>query len=245
MLYYIRDKTAVPYFSNLVWFIGIHVIELDKCVQTDEEHKNRGKLSNLVTQHLDHLHYLSDILIINCEYLNDVLTDHLLNRLLLPLYVYSLVNHDQTEDRPRISPQVALYLLSQVFLTIHYAPLVDSLADVILNGDLSMFSSKAEQDAQRSIESSIRCFQKPAESLEKSLEINRQRGKKKLQKRPNYKNVGEEEDEEKAAEDAQEDLDKAKGTESSSKGVKTVGETEGECRKALYTPALTVLWCSL
>lgn len=37
MLHYIRDKTAVPYFSNLVWFIGSHVIELDNCVQTDEE----------------------------------------------------------------------------------------------------------------------------------------------------------------------------------------------------------------
>lgn len=37
MLHYIRDRTAVPYFSNLVWFIGSHVIELDNCVQTDEE----------------------------------------------------------------------------------------------------------------------------------------------------------------------------------------------------------------
>ena len=37
VMHYIRDKTAVPYFSNLVWFIGSHVIELDKCVQTDEE----------------------------------------------------------------------------------------------------------------------------------------------------------------------------------------------------------------
>lgn len=55
-------------------------------------HKNRGKLSDLVAEHLDHLHYLNDILIINCEFLSDVLTDHLLNRLFLPLYVYSLVN---------------------------------------------------------------------------------------------------------------------------------------------------------
>ncbi|KAM3916651.1 protein CLEC16A isoform 2-T2 [Leptodactylus fuscus] len=227
MLHYIRDKTAVPYFSNLVWFIGIHVIELDKCVQTDEEHKNRGSLSNLVSQHLDHLNYLNDILIINCEFLNDVLTDHLLNRLLLPLYVYSLVNQDQATDRPRISTQVSLYLLSQVFLTIHYAPLVDSLADVILNGDLSMFSSKPEQDVQRSSgESSIRCFIKPQESLEKSLEINRQRGKKKLQKRPNYKNVGEEEEEDKLPEEGHEDPDKAKSAEVGSKGVKTIGETE-------------------
>ncbi|XP_063790361.1 protein CLEC16A isoform X2 [Pseudophryne corroboree] len=226
MLHYIRDKTAVPYFSNLVWFIGIHVIELDKCVQTDEEHKNRGSLSNLVSQHLDHLNYLNDILIINCEFLNDVLTDHLLNRLLLPLYVYSLVNQDQPTDRPRITPQVSLYLLSQVFLTIHYAPLVNSLADVILNGDLSMFSSKPEHHVQRSTEeSNIRCFIKPQESLEKSLEINRQKGTKKIQKRPNYKNVGEEEEEDKVP-DGQEDPDKAKSTESGLKGIKASAETE-------------------
>ncbi|XP_058851691.1 protein CLEC16A-like isoform X6 [Acipenser ruthenus] len=214
MLHYIRDKTAVPYFSNLVWFIGSHVIELDNCVQTDEEHRNRGKLSDLVAEHLDHLHYLNDILIINCEFLNDVLTDHLLNRLFLPLYVYSLVNHEQSGDRPRISSQVSLYLLSQVFLIIHYAPLVNSLADVILNGDLSVFSLQAQQDVQKSCTNmSVRCFTKPAESLERSLEINRQRGRKKVQKRPNYKNVGEEEEEEKGPEEAQEDSDKAKEIE--------------------------------
>ncbi|XP_064415117.1 protein CLEC16A isoform X3 [Latimeria chalumnae] len=230
MLHYIRDKTAVPYFSNLVWFIGSHVIELDICVQTDEEHRNRGKLSDLVAEHLDHLHYLNDILIINCEFLNDVLTDHLLNRLFLPLYVYSLVNHDQCGDRPKISPQVSLYLLSQVFLIIHYAPLVNSLADVILNGDLSVFSSQREQDIQKSsANSSIRCFTKPSESLERSLEIHRHRGRKVVQKRPNYKNVGEEEEEEekeKGPEETQEDPDKAKGTEASSKSSRTSGETE-------------------
>ncbi|XP_068100791.1 protein CLEC16A isoform X1 [Hyperolius riggenbachi] len=247
MLHYIRDKTAVPYFSNLVWFIGIHVIELDKCVQTDEEHKNRGTLSNLVSQHLDHLNYLNDILIINCEFLNDVLTDHLLNRLLLPLYVYSLVNQDQQSDRPRISPQVALYLLSQVFLTIHYAPLVNTLADVIINGDLSMFSSKTEHEVQRaSTDASIRCFIKPQESLEKSLEINRQRGRKKQQKRPNYKNVGEEEEEEKPADDSQEDPEKGKAGESTSKGAKGTGDTEEiemvimERSKAAEKPLLPV-----
>ncbi|XP_027695021.1 protein CLEC16A isoform X3 [Vombatus ursinus] len=227
MLHYIRDKTAVPYFSNLVWFIGSHVIELDNCVQTDEEHRNRGKLSDLVAEHLDHLHYLNDILIINCEFLNDVLTDHLLNRLFLPLYVYSLVNQDKGGERPKISLPVSLYLLSQVFLIIHYAPLVNSLAEVILNGDLSMFCCRSEQDVQRSsAKSSIRCFIKPTESLERSLEINKQKGKKRLQKRPNYKNVGEEEEEEKGPEETQEDSDKAKGIEGSSKGIKTSGESE-------------------
>ncbi|NXA37505.1 CL16A protein, partial [Eudromia elegans] len=227
MLHYIRDKTAVPYFSNLVWFIGSHVIELDNCVQTDEEHRNRGKLSDLVAEHLDHLHYLNDILIINCEFLNDVLTDHLLNRLFLPLYVYSLVNQDKGGERPKISLQVSLYLLSQVFLIIHYAPLVNSLAEVILNGDLSVFSSKVGQDIQKnSAKSSIRCFIKPTETLERSLEINKQKGKKRLQKRPNYKNVGEEDEEERGSEDLQDDQDKTKGTEGSSKGIRTSSENE-------------------
>ncbi|KAH0632055.1 hypothetical protein JD844_020109 [Phrynosoma platyrhinos] len=221
MLHYIRDKTAVPYFSNLVWFIGSHVIELDNCVKTDEEHRNRGKLSDLVAEHLDHLHYLNDILIINCEFLNDVLTDHLLNSLFLPLYVYSLVNQDKAEERPKISLQVSLYLLSQVFLIIHYAPLVNSLAEVILNGDLSVFFSKAEQDIQKSsVKTGIRCFIKPTETLERSLEINKHKGKKRLQKRPNYKNVGEDEEEERGAEDAPE------GVEGPSKGIKPSGESE-------------------
>ncbi|XP_023385386.1 protein CLEC16A isoform X3 [Pteropus vampyrus] len=190
MLHYIRDKTAVPYFSNLVWFIGSHVIELDNCVQTDEEHRNRGKLSDLVAEHLDHLHYLNDILIINCEFLNDVLTDHLLNRLFLPLYVYSLENQDKGGERPKISLPVSLYLLSQA-------------------------------------KPSIRCFIKPTETLERSLEMNKHKGKRRVQKRPNYKNVGEEEDEEKGpAEDAQDDAEKAKGTEGGSKGIKTSGENE-------------------
>uniref|UniRef100_A0A8C1W7U8 C-type lectin domain containing 16A n=1 Tax=Cyprinus carpio TaxID=7962 RepID=A0A8C1W7U8_CYPCA len=214
MLHYIRDKTAVPYFSNLVWFIGSHVIELDKCVQTDEEHKNRGKLSDLVAEHLDHLHYLNDILIINCEFLSDVLTDHLLNRLFLPLYVYSLVSPEQSEER-KINPQVSLYLLSQVFLIIHYQPLVHSLADVILNGDLSVFTVQTEQSAHKSSSNAgVRRFTKPTESLERSLEMSRHRGRKRTQKRPNYKNVGEEEEEERGSEEGpEEEKEKAKGTE--------------------------------
>ncbi|XP_051569798.1 protein CLEC16A-like isoform X2 [Myxocyprinus asiaticus] len=212
MLHYIRDKTAVPYFSNLVWFIGSHVIELDKCVQTDEEHKNRGKLSDLVAEHLDHLHYLNDILIINCEFLDDVLTDHLLNRLFLPLYVYSLVSQEQSEER-KINPQVSLYLLSQVFLIIHYQPLVNALADVILNGDLSVFSVQMEQSAHKSLSNAgVRRFTKPPESLERSLEMSCQRGRKRAQKRPNYKNVGEEEEEERGSEEGPEE-EKAKEIE--------------------------------
>lgn len=62
--------------------------------------------------------------------------------------------------------------------------------------------------------------------------MNKHKGKKRMQKRPNYKNVGEEEDEERGpTEDAQEDAEKAKGTEGGSKSMKTSGEREGECTR--------------
>ncbi|KAK6288436.1 hypothetical protein J4Q44_G00388640, partial [Coregonus suidteri] len=188
-------------------------------------HRNRGKLSDLVAEHLDHLHYLNDILTINCEFLNDVLTDHLLNRLFLPLYVFSLVCPEQSEDR-KINPQVSLNLLSQVFLIIHYQPLVNSLAEVIFNGDLSVFTQH-----KNTVSAGVRRFTKPPESLERSLELSCNRGRKRAQKRPNYKNLGEEEEEEErpggGREEGLEDgeREKAPGTEGSSKGI---GRTSGE-----------------
>ncbi|OXB67513.1 hypothetical protein ASZ78_005734 [Callipepla squamata] len=207
MRHYIRARTAVPYFSNLVGFIGSRMIELDNCVRTDEEHRNRGKLSDLVAEHLDHLHYLNDILI-NCEFLNDVLTDHLLNRLFLPLSASSLTHS------------------FMVFLIIHYAPLVNPLAEFILTGKLTTFYFKLGQDIQKhSAKSRIRCFTKPTETLERSREVNKQKGKKRVQKRPNYKNVGEDK-EERQSEDSQHDLDKTKSTEASSKGSRASRESE-------------------
>ncbi|XP_078456459.1 protein CLEC16A isoform X2 [Lampetra planeri] len=196
MLHYIRDKTAAPYFSNLVWFIGSHVIEMDRCVTSDKEHKNRGRLSDLVAEHLDHLHYLNDILIIDCGFLNDVLTDHLLNRLFLPLYTYSLVTWDPHQlDWPKISPKVSLYLLSQVFLIIHHGPLVNSLGAVILNGDISVFNCEpSPAHTHATLSPGVRRFTQPTEPLEKSLEMSRGHIRKVPSKRPNYKNIGEDED---------------------------------------------------
>lgn len=99
----------------------------------------------------------------------------------------------------------------------------------------------------------VRRFAKPPESLERSLELSRHRGgRKRTQKRPNYKNLGEEEDDERAGgggggggggEDGWDDSsssssrggerEKGKGTEGggggSSKGGRASGETaEGE-----------------
>ncbi|XP_066291943.1 protein CLEC16A-like isoform X1 [Branchiostoma lanceolatum] len=198
MLQFIRAKTAAPYFSNLVWFIGNHILELDNCVKNDADHQSRGRLGDLVAEHLDHLHYLNDILCLNITELNDVLTDHLLNRLFIPLYVYSL-SHDggdeiryQQDGRSRVSPVVSLFLLSQVFLIIQHAPLVNSLADFIFNQGPQAEALEEEQASNSHQDPSSgnpRRFTPPAETLEKSLEASIGRGKKKLRKQPNSRNT--------------------------------------------------------
>ncbi|ELU12250.1 hypothetical protein CAPTEDRAFT_114708 [Capitella teleta] len=204
MLRYIRDKTAAPYFSNLVWFIGNHVLELDACIRHDIDHNSRDRLADLVAEHLDHLHYLNDILCLNIHALNGVLTDHLLNRLLIPLYVYSLTQkqayEQRTEERPHVSPAVSLFLLSQVFLIMHHGPLVNQLAEIILNGDHTVFEcSPSSPDTA----SKLPGFSKPEEPLAQTLDSYRGSLKRRRKKkRQSYENpesdIKEVEDDEKS-----------------------------------------------
>ncbi|XP_006563006.2 protein CLEC16A homolog isoform X3 [Apis mellifera] len=178
MLAFIRDRTAAPYFSNLVWFIGNHIIELDTCVRNDADHQSQNRLSDLVAEHLDHLHYLNDILCLNISDLNKVLSEHLLHKLLVPLYVYSLMKHknllcQNQEERKHVSIVVALFLLSQVFLIVSHGPLVHTLAAVMLLSDLETIQTGASKVLEMYGDISSNkpiAFSPPKESLEKSLE---------------------------------------------------------------------------
>lgn len=194
---FIRDRTAAPYFSNLVWFIGKHILELDACVRNDTDHQSQHRLSNLVAEHLDHLHYLNDILLLEIDGLNAVLTEHLLHKLFVPLYIYSLTpptpdlavvtrnlaavlnkivdidDVQETCDNPRVSSIVALFLLSLVFLVVTHGPLVHALAWVILNGDHSVFKEGAAEILNNYIdrrEAVALGFGQPSESLEEALD---------------------------------------------------------------------------
>ncbi|RUS88412.1 hypothetical protein EGW08_003808 [Elysia chlorotica] len=191
MLSYIRDRTAAPYFSNLVWFIGNHILDLDACVRHDHDHRSRDRLADLVAEHLDHLHYLNDIFLIHIDTLSRVLTDKLINRLLVPLYVYSLTKRKRLPDQAVSHGCWYLALLPflcvQVFLIIHYSPLMQQLAQVIFQGDVALseptgighraspkmvitpcFPPPPSPSVQ-----GIREFRPPRESLEKTLENTR------------------------------------------------------------------------
>lgn len=199
MQQFIRDRTAAPYFSNLVWFIGKHILELDACVRNDTDHQSQHRLSNLVAEHLDHLHYLNDILMLKIDGLNAVLTEHLLHKLFVPLYMYSLtpptpvsmavvtrnlaavlnkivdIDDDVHESaNPRVSSVVALFLLSLVFLVVTHSPLVHALAWVILNGDQSVFKDGAAEILNSYVdhrEVVTLGFGQPNESLEEALDL--------------------------------------------------------------------------
>lgn len=197
---FIRDRTAAPYFSNLVWFIGKHILELDACVRDDTDHQSQHRLANLVAEHLDHLHYLNDILLLNIDGLNAVLTEHLLHKLFVPLYIYSLtpptpvsmamvtrnlaavlnkiVDIDEDDDvqesnNPRVSSVISLFLLSLVFLVMTHSPLVHALAWIILNGDEGVFKEGATEILNNYTERRevVRLgFVEPSESLEEALD---------------------------------------------------------------------------
>uniref|UniRef100_A0A1L8DAS5 Protein CLEC16A homolog n=1 Tax=Nyssomyia neivai TaxID=330878 RepID=A0A1L8DAS5_9DIPT len=197
MLQFIRDRTAAPYFSNLVWFIGNHILELDACVRNDTDHQSQSRLSNLVAEHLDHLHYINDIFCLKIDDLNAVLTEHLLHKLFVPLYIFSLTPtpslsiatvtqnlaavlnkvveiEDMPEaNNPRVSVVTAFFLLSMVFLVIKHAPLVHTLAWVIFNADNSIFKEGLVKllDAYTDRKQFVALgFAEPQESLERALE---------------------------------------------------------------------------
>ena len=72
-----------------------------------------------MAEHLDHLHYLNDILCLRIDNLNEVLTDHLLNRLFIPLYIYSLVRNPVASNSIEVNP--TLYGVRNLEKTIRFS----------------------------------------------------------------------------------------------------------------------------
>ena len=77
-------------------------------------HHIRNSLESLVAEHLDHLHYINDIVLLDVECLDEIIIEHLLDRLLIPLYVYSLFETSasarEEEETPHVSSSTALFL---------------------------------------------------------------------------------------------------------------------------------------
>lgn len=127
-----------------------------------------------------------------------MLTEHLLQKLFVPLYIYSLTpptpvsmaavtrnlaavlnkivdidDEVQETSSPRVSSVVALFLLSLVFLVVTHSPLVHALAWVILNADHSVLRDGASEilnNYRERREVVPLGFGEPRESLEEALD---------------------------------------------------------------------------
>jgi protein CLEC16A len=127
---YIINSTAVPYFSNIVWFLRQQCHTLASLVDAST-HANRRKLDDLVAEMLDHFYYLHDMFNLGIDSMNRVLSDHFLKNLLIPLFVGSLLGGSSGEER--ITPVLSLFLLAQVFSVFAYKPLVNALAQALIH----------------------------------------------------------------------------------------------------------------
>ena len=68
--------------------------------------------------------------------------DHLLCSPLPIVYPTALCVCVVQDERPHVNCVVSLFLLSQVFLIMHHAPLVRQLADIIFHADKSVFTEE-------------------------------------------------------------------------------------------------------
>lgn len=138
MLKYIRERTASPYFSNLVWYMGSHALDIDIAVREDTDHKNRNMINSMIDEHVDYLLYVNDILNLNIEDLNSILEEQLLGNMLLPLHIYGIINDG---PQPRLCSPLALFLLSLFYTFVQRPLFLNVITQILIGKDLPPVSS--------------------------------------------------------------------------------------------------------
>jgi Uncharacterised conserved protein/CLEC16A C-terminal len=124
---FVLNRSAVPYFSNLVWFLRDECLELDALL-TNSTYQTRGVLEEMMENVIDLLFYLQDILNLGVEELSQTLIDQLLSHFTLPVLLGSLnIDSDEKDSTDRICPQLALYLLSQIFMVFTHRSFINSI----------------------------------------------------------------------------------------------------------------------
>lgn len=125
---FILNRTATQYFSNLVWSIRNLIYDFDLCIRQNQKYINsfekwnvkenflcstlffsindRTSLQANVYEYLDLIYYLQDILSLDIGNLKTVLKDQLMNRLFIPVLVFSLIKSNN-----QLSPNVPSNLL--------------------------------------------------------------------------------------------------------------------------------------
>ncbi|KAG0054192.1 Protein CL16A [Gryganskiella cystojenkinii] len=87
---FILDRTTTTYFSNLVWFIGNYGTTINDMLLNPGEGEF-SRINYYLAEHMDCFYYVNDIIELEVPKINKILISHLLNRLLRPMYLDSIL----------------------------------------------------------------------------------------------------------------------------------------------------------
>jgi protein CLEC16A len=85
---------------------------------------NRGQLTSSLEEYLDHIHYLHDIFLLHVDSLNNVLKEQLMNRLLIPVYIFSLIKREKF-SRVKVNSIIKNSIDCFIFSRIHELYLIN------------------------------------------------------------------------------------------------------------------------
>ena len=91
---FLIDRTCLPYFSNLVWFLKEQTLGMSRMIEllaAGAPGTSVGKLDETVENMIDFMFYLQDILSLSIDKMSSILTDQLLAHYVMPVLIGSLV----------------------------------------------------------------------------------------------------------------------------------------------------------
>lgn len=126
------------YFCSVVDSTVSHAIDTDHFARSAEnEASNRSKLDDLISEHLDHVHYLNDIFLIKDNLLSEMLSEMVFRRLIAALYLPSLNSLRLCPSAVVLTPVSSLFFLSQFLMIITDTQAVQTLLSSFFFGDCS------------------------------------------------------------------------------------------------------------
>uniref|UniRef100_A0A7S0H9W9 FPL domain-containing protein n=2 Tax=Amorphochlora amoebiformis TaxID=1561963 RepID=A0A7S0H9W9_9EUKA len=136
---FILDRSAVPYFSNLVHYIVDQAVNIQKLMDAST-YLNSRKVNESVANQIDLYYYIQDIFDLGKDLkkdaLGNTLMDQLLAHFILPVLIASLLPPDVRRTSKRklmLSPKLALFLLAQVFLVFRHEGFVNAIATCLIH----------------------------------------------------------------------------------------------------------------
>lgn len=126
------------YFCSMVDNIVSHAVEIDHFARSAEnEPSNCNRLDDLISEHLDHIHYLNDIYLVKDALLSEMLSEMVFRRLIAALYLPSLNSLRLCPSAVVLTPVTSLFLLSQFLLIVTDSQAVQTLLSSFFFGDCS------------------------------------------------------------------------------------------------------------